>query len=436
MPYAGASSTRRAGDRPVSPAQTTSPGGPEPLTLTPAQVRRIALAAQGFGGRRPRGVIRADHLRRVADRLGVVQIDSVNAVCRSQYLPFYSRLGPYDPALLDGLRDGPQARRRHLVEYWAHEASLIPLSTWPLLGFRMLRAQQDAWGGMRRVARERPDLVLAVLGEVARRGPATAREIEAALEHDLPREREGWGWNWSLVKTALEQLFWAGEVTSAGRTGQFERRYALPEAVLGAETVARGPYGAEAIPAAQAFVDLVEIAARAHGIGSEQCLRDYFRLAPGQARPAIERLVADGVLRPARVAGWRRPLYLHAEARIPTRLRARALLSPFDSLIWQRERTRAIFGFDYRLEIYVPQARRVHGYYVLPFLLGDRLVARVDLRTVRAQGVLRVHAEHWEPGARTDSAQAELDDELAQLARFVGVEAVEKVDRAPSVVSR
>lgn len=401
---------------------------PEPLAVTPAQARRIALAAQGFGGRhKPTGPVGSSHLRRVADRLGVIQIDSVNAVCRSQYLPFYSRLGPYDPALLDALRDGGQRRRRHLVEYWAHEASLVPLATWPLLGFRMRRAQEDAWGGMQRVAREHPELVAAVLAEVGRRGPATAREIERALDHDLPRERDDWGWNWSLVKSALEQLFWAGQVSSAGRTAQFERRYVLPQEVLGAAIVERGPHGGDPIPPEQAFVELVEIAARAHGIGSEQCLRDYFRLSPEQARPAIARLVADGVLRPAQVTGWRRPLYLHADAQIPTRVRARALLSPFDSLVWQRERTRAIFGFDYRLEIYVPQARRVHGYYVLPFLLGDRLVARVDLRTARADGVLRVHAEHWEPGARTPTAQAELYEELAQLARFVGVEAVERV---------
>lgn len=407
----------------------------DPVSITPAQARRIALAAQGFGGRhRPRGPVRAEHLRRVADRLGVVQIDSVNAVCRSQYLPFYSRLGPYDPALLDvlrdGRRDGPQSRRRHLVEYWAHEASLIPLSTWPLLGFRMRHAQDEAWGGIQRVGREHPELVAAVLAEVGRRGPATAREIEAALEHDLPRERDHWGWNWSLVKSALEYLFWAGQVSSAGRTSQFERRYVEPAAVLGVQRVARGPYGTDPIPEAHAVVALIEIAARAHGIGSEQCLRDYFRLAPDQARPAIERLVADGVLRPARVAGWRRPLYLHAEARIPTRVHARALLSPFDSLIWQRDRTRAIFGFDYRLEIYVPQERRVHGYYVLPFLWGDRLVARVDLRTDRAQGVLRVHAEHWEPGMDRADAHAELDEELAQLARFVGVGRVERMSAA------
>ncbi|MDO5710203.1 MAG: crosslink repair DNA glycosylase YcaQ family protein [Micrococcales bacterium] len=388
--------------------------------------------AQGFGGRHaPRAQVRAHHLRAVADRLGVVQVDSVNAVCRSQYLPFYSRLGPYDPALLDSLRDGSMRGRgaghRHLVEYWAHEASLVPLSIWPLLGFRMRRAQEDAWGGIQRAAREHPELVAAVLAEVLRRGPATAREIEAAMEPDLPRDRDRWGWNWSLVKSALEHLFWAGEVSSAGRTSQFERRYVAPSRILPAAVVERGPHGGAPIPEDEAFVELTDIAARAHGIGSEQCLRDYFRLAPAQTRPAIGTLVAAGRLVPARVTGWRRPLYLHAEATVPRRVRARALLSPFDSLIWQRERTRALFGFDYRLEIYVPAAERVHGYYVLPFLLGDRLVARVDLRTARADGVLRVHAEHWEAGAWSAPAQAELDAELARLARFLGVEAVERV---------
>ncbi len=403
----------------------------EPRTVTPAQVRRIALAAQGFGARhRPRGQVRQHHLKSVADRLGVIQIDSVNAVCRSHYLPFYSRLGSYDPAILDRLRDGPSTRSRHLVEYWAHEASLVPLSTWPLLGFRMRRAEDEAWGGMRRVAADHPGIVEAVLEHIASIGPATARQIEAALEHDMPLRQDHWGWNWSVVKAALEYLFWSGLVSSAGRTSQFERRYALPQAILPGSFIDRGPHGVSPIPEAEAFAELIDIAARAHGIGSEQCLRDYFRLSPRQARPALEHLVRRGRLIPARMAGWRRPLYLHADAATPRRVQARALLSPFDSLIWQRERTSAIFGFDYRLEIYVPAAKRVHGYYVLPFLLGDRLVARVDLRTARAEGVLRVHAEHWEPGAWTASAQAGLDDELCSLAGFLGVDGVERVQSA------
>ena len=280
----------------------------DPVPLTRAQARRIALAAQGFLDPRPApGSATMRHVQRVVDRVQVVQIDSVNVVARSQYLPFFSRLGPYDTALLDRARD--RAPRR-LVEYWAHEASLVPPSTWPLLDFRMQRAHADAWGGMQRVAQEHPALVEAVRAEVVARGPLTSREVEAALEHDLPRDREDWGWNWSLVKNALEHLFWAGEITSAGRTTQFERRYASLERVL-PRAVAEVSLDPARRPSPEdAFRELVMIAARAHGVGTEQCLRDYFRLKPEQARPALASLVAEGRLVRATIEGWKRPAYL------------------------------------------------------------------------------------------------------------------------------
>jgi uncharacterized protein YcaQ len=394
---------------------------PAPLRLTKAQARRIALAAQGFLDPRPApGEATMRHLRRVVDRVQVVQIDSVNVVARSHYLPFFSRLGPYDTALLDRARD--RAPRR-LVEYWAHEASLVPPTTWPLLDFRMQRALSDAWGGMQRVAQEHPGLVAAVRAEVVAGGPMTSRQVEAALEHDLPREREHWGWNWSLVKNALEHLFWSGQISSAGRTSQFERRYASLERVL-PRAVAEQAVDPERRPShEEAFRELVMIGARAHGVGTEQCLRDYFRLKPEQARPAIASLVAEGRLLPVTIEGWKRPAYLHPEARRPRRVHAQALLSPFDSLIWQRERTAALFGFDFRLEIYVPAPLRVHGYYVLPFLFGDALVARCDLKADRAAGVLRVHAVHWEPGAPAEARSA-LDAELGLLAGWLGLGSV------------
>ncbi|XVX19285.1 winged helix-turn-helix domain-containing protein [Actinomycetota bacterium] len=389
-----------------------------PRRLSLAQARRVALAAQGFGHPRP-ATVTTRHLQRVIDDVQVIQIDSVNVLSRSHYLPFFSRLGPYDRDLLNRARD--RAPRR-LVEYWAHEASLVPPSTWPLLTFRMERAHADSWGGMQRVARDQPDLVTAVLREIETRGPLTARETEAALAYDVPRARDDWGWNWSLVKNALEHLFWAGEITSAGRTAQFERRYAalarvFPPALLPAADPQDRPRGEAA------FVELVRIAARAHGVGTEQCLRDYFRLRPEQARPAIAHLVETGELVPVEVAGWRRAAYLHREARLPRRVTASALLSPFDSLIWQRERTAALFGFDYRLEIYVPAPQRRHGYYVLPFLHEERLQGRVDLKADRAAGVLRVQSLHWEDEV-TPTAPAALEAELAAMAQWLGLASV------------
>jgi uncharacterized protein len=386
--------------------------------MTQAQARRIAIAAQGFADSRPApGQATMRHIQRVIDRIAVIQIDSVNVLTRSHYLPFFSRLGAYDTVLVDRARD---VAPRRLIEYWAHEASLIPPQTWALLNFRMKRALSDSWGGMQRVAREHPELVQAVFAEVTARGPITSRQLETALAHDLPRDKSEWGWNWSSVKSALEHLFWSGQIGSAGRTPQFERRYAALERVL-PKTVAVHAISPNMRPSDNdAFRKLILIAAKAHGVGTEQCLRDYFRLKPEQARPALEALVASGDLVPVSIDGWKRPAYLHQDARIPRKLHVEALLSPFDSLIWQRDRTLALFNFHYRLEIYVPAGQRIHGYYVLPFLYGDSLVARVDLKADRAANVLRAHAVHWEPGVPPE-ARAALDRQLASMASWLGL---------------
>ncbi len=390
-----------------------------PRSIGVPQARRIALAAQGFHRFRPVGEVTTRHLQRVIDRVGLVQIDSVNVLVRSQYLPFFSRLGPYDRALLDRARDRSP---RRLVEYWAHEASLVPPSTWPLLRFRMRRAHADAWGGMRRVAADHPDLVRQVLAEVDAHGPLTARGVEARLTEDAGRPTDHWGWNWSLVKNALEHLFWAGDLGSAGRTVQFERRYDVVRRVLPPQLRAAAEPDA-APPEAEAFVELMRISARAHGIGTAQCFRDYFRLSPEQAGPALATLVEQGELEPVAVRGWKRPAYLHVDVARPRRVHAEALLSPFDSLIWQRDRTRALWDFDYRLEIYVPAHLRVHGYYVLPFLFGDRLVGRVDLKADRAGDTLLVRAVHWEVHAGADE-RAGLERQLEQLAGWLGLSTV------------
>jgi uncharacterized protein YcaQ len=388
-------------------------------TLTIAQARRIALAAQGFADPRPApGAATMRHIQRVVDRVQVVQIDSVNVVSRSHYLPFLARLGPYDRDLVDRACSGAP---RRLVESWAHMASLVPPSTWPLLDFRMRRAEQEAWGGAQTVRREFPGLVDAVLDEVERHGPLTSREVEAALAHDAPRNRDHWGWNWSAVKTSLELLFRAGLVSSAGRTSQFERRYASLSTVAPAPVrdlwldPGRRPGEDEAV------LELVRIAARAHGVGTELCLRDYFRLKSVQVRPAIARLVATGELLPVTIDGWGKPAWLHAEARIPRRVHAEALLSPFDSLVWQRERTEALYGLRYRIEIYTPQDQRVHGYYVLPFLYGDTLVGRVDLKADRAAGVLRLNQVTWQPDAPAEARPALLRN-LAAMADWLGLD--------------
>ena len=391
--------------------------------MTAAQARRIALAAQGFADPRPEAATMR-HVQRVIDRVQVVQIDSVNVVSRSQYLPFYSRLGCYDTALLDRARDGsgPRSRApRRLVETWAHEASLIPPETWPFLGFRMARAAGDGWS--RRVVVEHPGVLEAVRDTVLQRGPLTAREVDALVEPGDVRARDNWGWNWSLVKQCLEHLFWAGQIVSSGRNSQFERRYAAPSFVLPPEVLARAPGTPGAPDELESAVELMRRAVRAHGIGTAGDLRDYYRLRQSTAGPALDELVRLGEVEQVQVRGWDRPAYLDPTARRPRRVAARALLSPFDSLVWERARTERIFGFRYRIEIYVPAPQRVYGYYVLPFLWGEKLVGRVDVKADRATGRLLVRRLHLEPDAPVGAREA-LGEELMEMASWLDLEGV------------
>src|SRR5918998_1554478 len=368
------------------------PGVQTPVERLPAALaRRIALAAQGFGAPRAAGPVGVRQLSRMVDRLAVVQIDSVNVLSRSHYLPAFSRLGNYPRAALDDLT----ARRHAVFEYWAHEASFLPVRLHPFLRWRMAAAEQHAWGNMVRLQRERPGFVAEVLDRVRVEGPLKAGDLLQGR-----RERSGEMWDWHEGKVALEWLFFTGQVTATHRTTSFEKVYDLTERVL--------PAAVLEVPTpdpADAIRELVRTASRALGVATERDLRDYFRLAPAAARRAVAELADAGELQPVEVAGWGAPAWLDPAARRPRWIRARALLSPFDSLIWERPRVERIFGFRYRLEIYTPAAKRVHGYYVLPFLLGDRLVARVDLKADRKAGVLRVQAAYAEPGPRGGGAR-------------------------------
>lgn len=390
--------------------------GTEPLSG--AEARRVALVAQGFGARRPSGRIDARHARRGLSAIGLIQLDSVNVVARSHELPLFSRLGPHSRDLLGDLA----YRRRELFEYWGHEASLMPVALHPLLRWRMARAAGEAWGSMVRIQRDQPGLVKALLDEITARGPLSARDLGGLGK----RRSSGPWWGWGDVKAALEWLFWMGELTAAGRTRSFERMYDLAERVLPAAVLA-APTPAE--PDAQR--ELLRLAAARLGVGTAGDIADYFRIRRPEARPRLAELVEEGALVPARVEGWREPAFLDPAAASSRRRRPRprTLLSPFDSLVWERSRTERLFGMRLRLEIYTPAPRRTHGYYVLPFLLGEHLVARVDLKADRPAKVLRVVGAFGElPHDPAGTAPA-LAGELSDLARHLDLERVSVAPR-------
>ncbi len=397
--------------------------------LTLSQARRIAITAQGLDRPRPEHVT----LRHVTDtvkRLGVVQIDSVNVLARAHLLPLFARLGPYDTALVD--RASGRAPRR-IVETWAHEASYVPVATFPLLTWN-----RRGWGGMNveRLESNYPGLLDRVYAVVADHGPMTSRDIQSHVDEEhLQRPRHHWGWSWTPAKTALEILFDAGKLTPARRNAQFERVYDLTERVLPPTIRAHPVLSREA-----AVVELIRIAARAHGIGTVRCFADYFRLKQDETRRAITELEATGELLPVTVTGWNRPTWMHATARVPRQITARALLAPFDPLVFERRRLLELFGMHYRLEIYTPAPKRVYGYYVLPFLLGEHLVARVDLKHDRVRGALVVASAHAQTPGPDDSALAtwpdqptvarELHAELQVMATWLGADEVAIADEA------
>lgn len=401
---------------------------PTVRTLTPDEAIRIALRAQGLdGGALPGAASHRGHVRRVVEQLGALQIDSVNVVARAHLLPLFARLGDYRREVLDLATTARVARRPEVWEYWGHEASFVGAEVLAALRWRMREAEQGAWGGMVEVTKRRPDLLPTVLDALAGE-PRTARQLQLLLEPGVTRRSDHWGWNWSDVKRAVEYGFWSGSITSGGRTEQFERRYDLPERVWPAQALDT-PW-----PAAAAAADvLVETAARAQGVATLADLRDHFRLPAAMAGSAVARLCEAGRLVPVRVLGWGTaeapvPAWRHVDATLPRAGSGwdgtSALLAPFDPLVWFRPRVERLFGFRYRLEIYVPAARRVHGYYVLPFLHRGRLVARVDLKADRSRGVLVVRSTWAEPGADGDDLVA-LAQACGRLARWCGMERVE-----------
>ncbi|MGY2745718.1 winged helix-turn-helix domain-containing protein [Arthrobacter sp. UYCu723] len=383
-------------------------------SLSLKQARRIALAAQGLDKMRPAGPVTARAVGRTFARLHLVQIDSVNVLSRSHYLPFFSRLGNYDRGILNRMA-GTHPRR--MMEYWAHEASFIHPDH-----FRdLVQWQSRKWVGAHAMDPElRNGVASRVLEALATGKPMTAAELTARLGHVEDKQQENWGWNWNAVKRVLEHLFEEGLVSAASRTESFERRYTLTAKILHAGP--DGPGWSE--PDRAASMDrLIEAAAQAHGIGTVRCFADYFRTPLRAAAVSVEHLVGAGRLQPVTVAGWDKPLYRHVLAKLPRAATGRALLSPFDSLVFERRRLEALFGFHYRIEIYTPEAKRRFGYHVLPFLLRDGIVARVDLKADRANGLLLARAAHAEPDAPADTA-VELAAELRLMAEWLELDRV------------
>lgn len=381
-------------------------------SLSLAQARRLALRAQGFGGALP-GEIGHRQLLAQIKRLGALQIDSVNALVRSHYLPLFSRLGAYDPTQLEELAWSP-GRRRGLFEYWGHEASLLPLSCYPLLRWRMQRARsgEGIYKQMAQFGREQQPLIRQVLQSVCEQGALGAGSLGKPAAGS-----SGW-WGWSAEKHALEWLFAAGEVMVAGRRG-FERLYDLPQRVLPAALLCVAE-----VDEADAQRQLLLQAAQALGVATEKDLRDYYRLDAATSQARLAELLEAGELQRVRVQGWVQPAYCRGAPKIPRKVVASALLSPFDSLIWERARTERLFDFRYRLEIYTPQHKRVYGYYVLPFLHNERLAARLDLRAERAQQCLAVHALHLEASGLDEDGMAALALNLQALAGWLGLQQI------------
>ena len=369
--------------------------------LSIGEARRIALAAQGFTEKRPTGKVDRRHLQKVVDRLGVIQLDSVNVAVRSHYMPFFSRLGPYPLAELDTLAWDTH----HLFEYWGHQASLLPVEQHPLHRWKMAAAppRPTVHGWLNALEKEHPGYIEAVLDEVRARGPLARGRAQRSRAR-----RAGPWWGYSKGKQTLEYLFWTGQVT-ANRRASFERVYDMPERAIPAEVLAAPTPGEH-----DARKALLEIGARALGVATVGDLTNYFMLEhpeePAPRSPSSSRRACSCR---CRSRDGRKPTYRHRDARVPRKVEATALLSPFDNLVWCRERDERLFDFHYRIEIYTPAPKRVYGYYVLPFLHGDTIVGRVDVKADRKAKTLLVPGAFAEPGVDVATVAEALAGELA-----------------------
>ena len=392
--------------------------------MSTGQARRLALGAQGFGERRPTGRVDRRHMRKLMARLKLIQLDSVPVVIRTQYMPAFSRLGPYRADLLDEIA----YHHDEWFEAWAHEASVLPVESEPLLRWHKRRSEEGGtWGGLVRLAKEEPQYVQSVLDEITERGPILTSE----LSDPRPRAGEWWG-SRSLGQLAADWLFRIGAI-GVRRNAAFEKQYDVLERIIPDDILAQ-PTPSDA----DAMKELLVQSAEAHGVGTADCLVDYFRLPKKESKALIPELVEDGRLVETKVECWTKPAYRHPDVPMPRKVDAQALLSPFDPVCWNRERAESLFDFHYRIEIYVPKEKRVHGYYVLPFLLGDRLVGRFDLKTDRQRRVLEVKASHIEDWAEPHEVAPAAADELRKLAQLVGaddIEVAKRGDLAPALAA-
>jgi uncharacterized protein YcaQ len=382
---------------------------PEKLSL--AQARRVALAAQGFAEPRPSGRVDRRHFRRALDRMGVIQIDSVNVLVRSQELPLFARLGPHPRSMIeDATAD------KELFEYWVHVASHVPMEHYHLHRWRMTHLHQ--WQGVTKLEARRPGFLDKIYDHVAANGPVAANDLQERVG-----KKASW-WDWDDGKIALEYLFWEGRVAAWRRGNDFSRLYDITERVIPADVLAR-PAPAER----DARKELLVLAAKHHGLGTLADLADYHRQSMTACKPLLPELIEEGRLVPVTVEGWPQTAYMHPDAKVPRRITAAAFLSPFDPVVWYRERTERLFDFHYRIEIYTPAPKRVYGYYVLPFLLGDEIVARVDLKADRQAGVLRAPGVFGELGVPTGDVADAIAAELSTMAGWLGLDSIDVGER-------